>query len=571
MENVDVARMFQKIADILELRGDNPFRIRAYRRAALTIETTPARVAAIATSDPASLTELPGIGDDLAGKIVDLVTTGRLALLDELVAGTPEGLIDVMHVPGLGPKRARAIHATLGIASLDALDDAARAGRLRTVRGIGPVIERRVIDGIAEIRQHAGRVLLAEADAVVVPLVEHLRGARGIDRLEVAGSLRRRRDTVGDLDLLVSARRGNDVAARFASYAGFRRIVARGATRCAAELSRGLHVDLRIVPPAAFGAALYYLTGSKAHNIAVRTIARARGLKINEYGVWRGARRIAGRTEADVFRAVGLPFIPPELREDRGEIAAARDGELPDLVELDDLRGDLQMHTTSSDGRSTLREMVDAAAALGHAYIAITDHTPAVRITRGLDRAGFLRQRRAIDRINDRSDGPIVLRGAEVDILEDGDLDLDDTTLGELDLVIATVHTHLDMPRAEMTRRIVRAIEHPHVHVLGHPTGRLIGRRSPAAVDLDRVIAAAATCGVMLEIDAQPDRLDLDDVHVRAARDAGVDLVIDSDAHHVDELRYLRYGVDQARRGWCEARHVANTLPLRQLQARLRR
>jgi DNA polymerase (family 10) len=571
MDKKAAGQTLEQIASFLELRGENPFRIRAYRRAALTLETLPTRVATAVASDGKALAELPGIGADLAGKITELVTTGHLPLLDQLLAKTPEGLVDIMHVPGLGPKRARAIHAKLGVSTLAGLERAAKAGDLRRVRGIGAVIEKQVREGVVQARAQRSRVLLAEADALVVPLLEHLRGARGLDRLEVAGSLRRRRETVGDLDLLASVHRDNDVAARFVAYPGFEKIVARGRTRCAAVLPRGLGVDLRIVSPASFGAALYYFTGSKAHNIAVRTIARAHHLKINEYGVYRGARRIAGATEEDVLRAVGLPFIPPELREDRGEVAAARAHRLPALITLADLRGDLQMHTTASDGRSSLDEMVAAARALGHAYIAITDHTPALRITRGLDRRRFLRQRRAIERINERGERPVVLFGAEVDILDDGSLDLDAATLGELDVVVAAVHTKLDMPRPAMTRRVVRAIRDPRVHILGHPTSRLLGKRAATAVDVDQVIAAAAETGVLLEINAQPDRLDLDDTHARAARDAGVGLVISTDAHHVDELRWLRHGVDQARRGWCEARDVANTLPLRELRRRLRR
>ena len=571
MENVDVTRMFQQVADLLELHGENQFRVRAYRNAARTLESLPTRVAELVAHDGKSLAKLPGIGKDLAGKITEIVTTGHCAVLDELLTEIPKGLLDVMAVPGLGPKRAKAIHDVLGVSTLAALERAARTGKLHTVRGIGQLIERRVIDGIAQRQQQTGRILLAEADALVAPLLDHLRGARGLVQLEVAGSLRSRRETVGDLDLLASARPGNDLAKRFVAYPDFARILARGTTRCAGELRRGLQVDLRVVRPASFGAALHYFTGSKAHNIAVRSIARAHALKINEYGVFRGSRRIAGTTEQQVFRSVGLPYIPPELREDRGEIAAARARRLPELVELGDLRGDLQMHTSATDGRSTLAEMVAAARELGREYIAITDHTRVLRVTRGLDRKGFTRQRRLIERLNERGDPPVVLWGAEVDILEDGTLDLDEATLAELDLVVAAVHTHLEMPRVAMTERVVRALRHPHVSILGHPTSRLLGKRAPIAIDVERVIAAAADTGVLLEINAQPDRLDLDDVYARAAREAGAGLVISTDAHHVGELRYLRYGVDQARRGWCEARHIANTLPLRSLRGRLRR
>lgn len=570
VENVDVARMFEQVADLLELESENPFRVRAYRNAARTLESLPTRVADVAVHDGKSLAELPGIGEDLAGKIVEIVRSGHLTVLDELLSKTPKGLIDVMAVPGLGPKRAKAIHDVLGVTSVAALESAARAGQLHTVPGIGPVTERRVIDGIAQRQKDTGRILLSEADALAAPLLAHLRASRGVLAVEAAGSVRRRRETIGDLDLLASAEPDNDLRERFVAYPDFARILAQGTTLCAAELRRGLHVDLRIVPPESYGAALYYFTGSKAHNITVRTIARAQKLKINEYGVFRGERRIAGATEEDVFRSVGLGYVPPELREDRGEIDASRAGTLPKLVELGDLRGDLQMHTSATDGRSTLEEMVEAAHSLGREYIAITDHTRALRVTRGLDRKGFLAQRRAIEKINERGGRPVVLWGAEVDVLEDGSLDLDEATLAELDLVIVAVHTSLTMPRARMTDRILRALHHPRVHVLGHPTERLIGKRAPIAFDVERVITAAVETGVLLEIDAQPDRLDLDDVHVRAARDAGATFVISTDAHHVDELRLLRYGVDQARRGWCEARNVANTLPLRSFRARLR-
>jgi len=571
VENVDVARLFQQVADLLELRGDNQFRIRAYRNAARMIEAMPKRVAEIVAHDGKSLAELPGIGKDLAGKIVGIVHSGHLDLLDELLTEIPKGLIDVMAVPGLGPKRTRAIHDVLDVSTLSELERAARTGKLHTVKGIGEVIEKRVLDALSHRTPESGRILLSEADALVAPLLEHLRGARGVVRLEVAGSVRRRRETIGDLDLLAATEDARELADRFVAYPGFAKILAHGKTRCAGELQRGLGVDLRIVAPESFGAALYYFTGAKAHTIPVRAIARKRKLKINEYGVFRGSRRIAGATEEDVLASVGLPYIAPELRENRGEIEAARAGALPALVELADLRGDLQMHTTATDGRSTLREMVAAARALGHAYIAITEHTQVLKITRGLDRKGLLAQRRAIARLNERHEKPVVLWGAEVDILEDGTLDLDDATLAELDVVLASVHTHLDMPRAAMTDRIVRAIRHPAVHVLAHPTSRLIGKRAPTAVDLERVIAAAAATGALLEINGQPDRLDLDDVYARAARDAGVGLVISTDAHHVDELRYLRYGVDVARRAWCEPKHVANTLPLGAFRARLRR
>jgi DNA polymerase (family 10) len=371
---------------------------------------------------------------------------------------------------------------------------------------------------------------------------------------------------VGDLDILVTGRARGAVVEAFTSAPGVARVLARGTTRAAVRLGSGLQVDLRVLGPESFGAGLFYFTGSKAHNVAVRGIARAAGLKINEYGVWRGKARVAGRTEEEVLAAVGLPWIPPELREDRGEIAAAREGRLPDLVTLDDLRGDLQCHTTDSDGRDDLEAMARAAEALGHEYLAVTDHSPSVRVTGGMDAAGFRAQRRKVDKLNAKLGKLTVLAGAEVDILADGRLDLDDATLAGLDVVVISIHSRFNLPEAEQTRRVLRALAHPAADILGHPTGRIIGRRAGIALDFDAVARAAADHGVMLEVNAQPERLDLDDLAARAAVERGVRLVIGSDAHAAAELGFLRWGVDQARRGWVEKRDVANALPLPRLR-----
>ncbi|HTO74423.1 MAG TPA: PHP domain-containing protein, partial [Gemmatimonadales bacterium] len=412
---------------------------------------------------------------------------------------------------------------------------------------------------------------LAHATGYAESLVAWLRQARGIGRVEVAGSFRRGRDTVGDLDILVTARAAAPVVTHFLDFPERESIIARGRTRAAMRLRSGLQVDLRILAPASFGAGLYYFTGSKAHNIAVRRLARRRGLKLNEYGVWRGARMLAGKDEAEVVRAVGLPLIPPELREDRGEIEAAQRGKLPELVTLRQIRGDLQSHTTSSDGRDSLAAMAEAAEALGYRYLAITDHTPAVRVAGGLDAAGFRRQRRAIDRWNARSRGLTLLAGAEVDIHADGTLDLDDATLAELDLVLVSLHSDLGLPRKEQTRRVLRALRHPSVDILAHPTARLIGHRPPVQLDLELVFRAAAGQGVILEVNAQPDRLDLDDLAVQAALRHGVRLAVSTDAHAVAELNFMRWGLNQARRGWATAADIVNTRSLRDLLALLHR
>jgi DNA polymerase (family 10) len=569
IENIDIARIFEEIADLLEIQGENQFRIRAYRTAARTIETLAVPAASLASEG--RLDELPGIGSDLAGKIATILGTGTLPLLRELTAKTPESLVQMLRIPGLGPKRAKQIYDAFGIKTLDGLETAARSGRLRELPGIKETIEHTILQGLAGLRGHSGRWRLADADAYIQPLLAYLKASPAVARLEVAGSYRRRKDTVGDIDILVASSHADAVVKRFASYPRVTQVQAEGPTRSAVVLDCGLHVDLRVVPAVSFGSALHYFTGSKPHNIAIRALGLKRGLKINEYGVFRGTRRIGGRTEDQVFDAVGLPLIPPELREARGEIDAAREHRLPRLIELSDIHGDLQVHTNATDGVDELAEMVDAARRRGYEYIAITDHTKAVRVAGGLTRGDFHRQFKAIDRLQKRYSGITILKGAEVDILDNGDLDLDDATLAELDLVIVAVHSKFNLSRAAMTRRIVRALQHPHVQILAHPTGRLIGKREPYQLDFDQILKAAADYGVALEINAQPERLDLDDAQARAAHDAGVPLVISTDAHRIEELAYMRYGVDQARRGWCEARQVLNTRPLAELRKGLRR
>jgi DNA polymerase (family 10) len=569
VENIDIARVFLEVADLLEMQEANPFRVRAYRAAARTMETLPVSAASLAASG--KLEELPGIGADLAGKIRTILETGTLPLVAELASKIPESVVELMKVPGLGPKRARQIYETLGVTSLQELDAAARAGRLRQLKGVKASLEERILKGIADLQKTAGRWRLAEADALVQPLLKFVRTAPSLTRLELAGSYRRRRETVGDIDLLAVASRPATVAKRFADYPGISQVQALGPTRCSARLRSGLQVDLRIVPRACFGAALHYFTGSKAHNIAIRTLGVKRGLKISEYGVFRGRRRIGGREEREVFAAVGLPWIPPELREARGEIEAAGEGRLPALVELEDIRGDLQVHTTYTDGKSAPDEMIAACRALHYEYVAITDHTKAVRVAGGLSRRDFLRQFREIERLQRRFDDITILKGAEVDILEDGTLDLDERTLSELDLVVVAVHSQFNLSKSAMTRRIVRALRHRRVQLLVHPTGRIIGKREPYQLDLAQVIKAAADHGVWLEINAQPDRLDLADAQIRLAHEAGVHLVIDTDAHRTDELAFMRHGVDQARRGWCQAKNIVNTRTLTALRSLMRR
>ena len=565
VENAEVARVLREIADLLEVKGENAFRIRAYRTAARVIDELPHPVQDAGTLGRPALTDLPGIGEDLAGKIATIARTGTLPLVRQLRRSAPAGAAELMHVRGIGPKRARVLCETLGVRTLADLTRAARRHDVRSLPGFGERTEEALLRELGAHRPGERRTLRATAIQYADEVVRYLRDTPGVEEVELAGSLRRCRETVGDIDVLVASNDAPVVLDRFAAYPETAEVLERGATLGSIRLVSGLQMDLRVVAPASFGAALYYFTGSKAHNIAVRRLGRARGLKINEYGVYRGPKRIAGRDEREVFDAVHLPWIPPELREDRGEIEAAARHALPQLVALDDIRGDLQVHTTDSDGRDSLDAMARAAKALGREYIAVTDHTLAVRVAGGLDAAGFRRQWKRIDRLNARLAGLTVLRGVEVDIHADGSLDLDDETLSGFDLVIAAVHSGFELSRAAQTKRLLRAIMHPAVDLLAHPTGRTIGRRQSIALDLDQVCRVAADHGVALEINGQPERLDLDDVMARRAVELGCRIAIDTDAHSAAELRFMQWGVDQARRAWVTRKDVINTKPLAQL------
>jgi DNA polymerase (family X) len=568
--NAEIARIFREVADQLELSRANQFRIRAYRNAARTVEESGRSIASIARAAPKELEELPGIGADLVGKITQIVRSGALPMLATLERRAPKGATELMHVPGIGPRKARVLARRLHVRSLEGLKRAAREGRIHRLPGFGARTEQRILTELAASMLSDRRWLRARAAQYGEPLLAYMRGATGVTQAEIAGSFRRCRETVGDLDMLVESEDGRGAVQHFLSYPEVRRVTAHGTTRAAVQLAGGLNVDLRVLPPASYGAALHYFTGSKAHNIAIRALGRAAGLKINEYGVHRGAKRIGGREEREVFEAVGLPWIPPELREARGEIDAARARKLPRLVDLRQIRGDLQMHTTASDGRNSLEEMAEAAQELGYEYIAITDHTPTVRIAGGLDRAGFRRQMKRIDRLNGKLRRLTILKGAEVDVHADGSLDLDDEMLATFDIVIVSLHSSLALPPAQQTKRVARALRNRFVNLLAHPTARLISKRQGARFDLDEVCRVAASEGVVLEINAQPDRLDLDDIAARRAVELGASLAIDTDAHSVDELRFMRWGVDQARRGWVERRRVVNTLSLDTLLATLR-
>ena len=589
MTNADIAVIFEQVADLLEYQGGNVFRVRAYRNAARTIGDMVESLATVRADPKRSLTDLEGIGADLADKIGSLLDTGELPLLAELRKSVPSVVFELMRIPGLGPKKVKLLVDALGIDSLDSLEIACRDGRVEGVKGFGAKTQAAILSniGFAKNPDHA-RLLWEEADSIVQDVLAWMGQCPQIRQIEAAGSWRRGRDTVGDLDFVVDSADATAVMDRLCAWKETSAVLLRGDTKTSVRGPRGVQIDLRVVDHGSFGAALQYFTGSKEHNVRLRSLARERGLTINEYGVFEVAPGtpgdmppgkgscVAGMTEQDVYGAVGLSWVPPELREGREEIVAAAHGELPDLMELADIRGDLHMHTTATDGEDTLAEMVRAAIARGLSYIAITDHGQRVTMARGLDKDRLLAQWEAIDTLNeslaeDGSPAIVVLKGIEVDMLEKGGLDLPDDVLSMADWVVASLHYGQNQPRERITARILEAIENPHVSVIGHPTGRLLNRRPPYDVDIEAVIAAAARTGTFLEINANPWRLDLNEHHAAAAKKAGVKIVISTDAHSTRGLDVMRCGVLQARRAGLEAGDVANTRTLADLRKLMKR
>jgi DNA polymerase (family 10) len=559
MTNAEIAAVFEQVADLLEFEGGNPFRVRAYRNGARAIRDVAEPVENFLDAGDRPLTELPGIGKDLAEKVATLVRTGSLPLLEELLSRTPESVLAMLRVPGLGPKRAAALYHELGVATLDDLRKACESHRVRELKGFGEKTEAAILAGLDIAVQAQERVYWADADQIAQALRGHLSTCGAIREMETAGSYRRGKDTVGDLDILAVAKDAAKAMDCFAAFPSVAEQLARGDTKMSVRLQSKLQVDLRVVPAESFGAALQYFTGSKAHNVVLRGMAKSRGLKINEYGVFRGEKQIAGRTEEEVYATVDLPWIPPELREARSEFDWAAEGRLPTLIEPDDIRGDLHAHSTWSDGTATIEEMVEAARKRGRKYLAITDHSKRATIANGLTADRLLEEWEEIDRLNKRLKGFTVLKGVEVDILEAGGLDLPDEVLARADWVVASVHYGQNQSRERITARIVGALENPHVAAIAHPTGRLLNRRNAYEVDLDAVLKAARENGKMLELNAHPMRLDLDDVACAAAKAHGIPIVISTDAHNVSGLDAMRYGVLQARRGGLTAEDVANT------------
>ena len=568
MTNHDMGEQFEALADLLEIKGENPFKIRAYRNAARIVQDHPVEMAR-ELADGRDLTEIPGIGKELAAKIATMTETGALPALEKVRAEFPPTLPDLLKLPGLGPKRVRVLLDQLQIASLDDLSAAAREGKIHALPGFGAKMEASLLEAVTKRMDTTVRHLRAATIPVVESITALLQRQPGVRQVAAAGSFRRGRDTVGDLDFLAVAEDPASVMEAFTGQPDIARVLAKGETKGSVLFKNGLQADLRLVETESFGAALHYFTGSQAHNIATRRRAQQLGLKQNEYGVFRDDTYIAGKTEEEVFAAINLPWIPPELREDNGEIEAAESGTLPVLVEACDLRGDLHNHTTWSDGNQSVEAMARHAASLGWEYIAITDHSKRLTVANGLDEERLALQLEEIDRVNTLGLGVRVLSGSEVDILEDGSLDLPASILSKLDVVIIAVHSRFKLSREKQTDRLLNAIDHPHVSFLAHPTGRLLLERDPYEVDLDKVLEHIRQRGCGVELNAHPLRLDLNDQYCRKAKELGIPVVISNDAHSLADFSHHQHGILQARRGWLEKKNVLNTMPLAALMKKL--
>jgi DNA polymerase (family 10) len=559
-----VAAILDEIGTLLELQGESPFRCQAYHNGARAIEQLEEDLATVVREG--RLGEIPHIGPTLREKITTLVTTGTLPFYEELRKKTPPGLFDLLRIQGLGPKRVKMLYDLLGIDTLDKLAQACENGQVAKLKGMGEKTQQKILEGIQSLRQMGSRVRLDQALALASRLIDGLRTAPGIIRMELCGSLRRRRETIKDIDILISSDAPDPIMDRFVALPGVTQVIAHGVTKSSIIVQGDgrlfMNADLRIVHDEQFPFALHYFTGSKEHNIAMRQRAQQYGLKLNEYELAGPNRRISCRDEADIFRALDLAYIPPELRENTGEIDAAAKGELPDLVEVDDIQGVFHCHTTYSDGHNSVEEMASAAQALGLKYLGLADHSQSLTIANGLSPERIRQQQAEIDRANKRLKGFKILKGAECDILADGRLDYSEDVLATFDYVVASVHTHFKQSREEMTARIIKAIRNPHVTMLGHATGRLLMKREGYQVDLEAVLQAAAACGTLIEINANPQRLDLDWIHCKRAKALGVKLVINPDAHSAGEIALYRYGVDVARRGWLEKSDIFNTKSL---------
>jgi DNA polymerase (family 10) len=575
MKNKDIAKLFYEIAEYLEMDGV-PFKPYAYQKAAITLETLKDDVADVYQKGGLkALKAIPGVGESLALKIEEYLKTGTMQYYEEFKRKLPIELDEIVAVEGVGPKKAKVLYEKLGIKTLEELEEAARAHQIAPLFGFGDKTEKNILEAIAFLKTSKGRFLLGEILPIANQVLEKLKSLEEVAQISAAGSLRRMKETIGDVDFLVVSQDPARVMDYFVSLPGVVKVWGHGNTKSSVRMKEGFDMDIRVIPPESYGAALQYFTGSKDHNIALRKIAIDKGLKLSEYGLFKGAQAIAAETEEEVYRSLGMPWIPPELRENRGEIEAALAGKLPDLLGYQDIRGDLHVHSDWDGGANSLEEIAAAALARGYEYVGIADHTKFLRIEHGLDEKQLAERNAAIDALNRRlkAEGHhfLVLKGCEANILADGAIDIEDAALAQLDFVIAGVHSHFKMPREEMTARIVKAMQNPHVDIISHPTGRILKRREEYEVVFDRLLKVAQETGTILEINSYPERLDLGDVNIQAARRAGVKMMVNTDAHHVDQLRFITFGIAQARRGWAEKKDVLNAWPVKDLLAGLKR
>ena len=563
MKNKELADLFDRMADILEFKSENPFKISAYRKASRIIGDLTQDIEEIAESG--KLKDVPGIGEGMAEKIVEYLKTGKVSKFEEVRKGISDELIAIMDIPGMGPKTLAMIHKEKGISNLSQLEKAVEDGSLIGLPGIGEKKVENIKRGIQLLKQSKGRMNLGIAFPVAKRIVEALREKAGSRKIEWAGSLRRMRENIGDIDILATGPNKEKIIQTFTHLSEVKEVLASGETKASVIVEGSIQIDLRVVEEDSYGAALQYFTGSKAHNIHLRGIAKAKGIKINEYGVFKGEKKIGGKEEEDVYRVLGMDWIEPELREDRGEIEAANETRLPKLVKEHDIKGDFHVHSNWSDGTSSIEEIARAAQKRGYQYVALCDHSKSLKIAHGLDESRLMKQIEEIDRVNEKMKNFQILKGTEVDILSDGRLDFPEKVLEKLDLVVASVHSGFKQEQEKMTKRIVRALENPLVHILGHPSGRLLGARDPYEVEIDEVMGAAKQYGKALEINAYFERLDLDDIHCRKAKEMGILLAIGTDSHHLDQMWMISLGVAVARRGWLETKDVLNTLSLKEI------
>jgi DNA polymerase (family 10) len=570
LKNLELSRIFEQIARILKIKGENPFKIRAYEKITLVLENLPIDIETI--YHQGGLSNIPGVGTGIAKKIEEFLTTGKLEYYEKLKETVPSGVIELLDISEVGPKTAKLLYEELGVDNIEKLEKAVKEHQIKDLPGMGEKSEANILRGIELYRRRKERVLLGTALPLAEEIVESLRQLKETDKISFAGSLRRKKETIGDIDILVTSRKPEKIMKTFTSLLQVREILAEGPTKSSVITRDDIHVDVRVLEPISFGAALQYFTGSKAHNIRLRELALKRGLKINEYGVFdsKTGQRITGKEEEGIYRILDLPFIPPELREDRGEIEAAQENKLPQLIEYSQIKGDLHLHTKWSDGAHTIKQMAEAAKKRGYKYIAITDHSQSLKFAGGLVEERLREQVEQIQKINQELNNFTVLTGIEVDIKSDGSLDFSDEILSKLDVVIAAIHSGFKQESKIITERIIKAMQNRFVNIIAHPTGRLIGYREAYQVDTDKIMDMAAKTGTILEINAYPERLDLNDVYCRMAKDRGAQLAIETDAHSIDGLEFMNLGVDVARRGWLEEKDIINALPLDKLLKRLK-